>query len=158
MAGRGPAPRDPKLRQRQNRPATAAQLPSEAGRKAQQGRVPLLRPRQREWHELTRAWWRDTWRSPMAQEFLEADRHALYRLATLIDRRWENVDADQDTLDLDREIRLQQQAFGLTPIDRRRLQWQVEDGDETTREPAEATAREQPEPEDPRVVEFRRSQ
>ena len=58
------------------------------------------------------------WHSPMAAEFLEADRHALVRLAVLIDAFW-----NEPSKELAAEIRLEQQAFGLTPIDRRRLQW-----------------------------------
>jgi hypothetical protein len=70
---------------------------------------------------MTVAWWRDVWRSPMAKEFLEADKHALFRLAILIDRFWL-----EPSKELGAEIRLEQQAFGLTPIDRRRLQWSVD--------------------------------
>ena len=57
----------------------------------------------------------------MAAEFLQADYHALIRLAILINMFWLEPDAK-----LASEIRLQQQAFGLTPLDRRRLEWQVE--------------------------------
>ena len=74
-----------------------------------------------DWHSLTRAWWRDIWRSPMASEYVNADIHALYRLAALIDRFWR-----EPSVALSAEIRLQQQAFGLTPLDRRRLEWTIE--------------------------------
>lgn len=57
----------------------------------------------------------------MADEYLRADRHALYRLAMLIDLFW-----TEPTKELAAEIRLEQQAFGLTPLDRRRLQWSIE--------------------------------
>jgi hypothetical protein len=72
------------------------------------------------WHTLTRVWWRDVWRSPMAVEFVQADLHGLYRLAVLVDRFWRNP-----TRELAAEIRLQQAAYGLTPLDRRRLQWEI---------------------------------
>lgn len=71
---------------------------------------------------MTRAWWRDTWHSPMAEEFLKADIHGLYILAELIDQFW----LAPDDLKLAAEIRQHRTAFGLTPIDRRRLQWEVE--------------------------------
>ena len=58
----------------------------------------------------------------MAAEFLQADRHGLYRLAVLVDAFWRTEDPR-----LASEIRLQAQCFGLTPIDRRRLQWEMED-------------------------------
>ena len=57
----------------------------------------------------------------MAEEYLRADEHALYRLAVLIDNYWTKPSAG-----LASEIRLEQQAFGLTPLDRRRLEWSIE--------------------------------
>ena len=56
----------------------------------------------------------------MATEYLRADEHALFRLAVLIDLFW-----TQPSKELASEIRLQQQAFGLTPLDRRRLEWNI---------------------------------
>ena len=70
---------------------------------------------------MTRFWWRDIWCSPMAPEFLKTDMHGLLRLAVLIDEFWNNP-----TVSLASEIRHQGAQFGLTPIDRRRLQWEVE--------------------------------
>lgn len=82
-------------------------------------RAPQL-PRTREWDNMTRRWWKDVWASPMAEEFLRADEHGLFRLAVLIDLFW-----TEPSQKLAAEIRLQQQAYGLSPLDRRRLQWQV---------------------------------
>lgn len=56
----------------------------------------------------------------MAAEFLRADEHGLFRLAVLIDDFWR-----KPSQALAAEIRLEQQAYGLSPLDRRRLQWQV---------------------------------
>lgn len=111
---KGPVPKDPKIRQRRNRVTTQSTLDVTAdGRK----RMPSL-PAGINWHPLTIAWWKDVWHSPMAKEFLEADKHALFRLAMLVDGFWK-----EPSKELGAEIRLEQQAFGLTPIDRRRLQW-----------------------------------
>jgi len=66
----------------------------------------------------------------MAAEFLQADIHGLFRLALLIDAFWL-----QPTKELAAEIRLQQTAYGLTPIDRRRLQWEVERVEKGRRQP-----------------------
>lgn len=74
---------------------------------------------------MTLRWWRDVWASPMGTEYLRADTHALFRLAVLIDKFWLNPSTK-----LAAEIRLQQQAFGLTPLDRSRLQWSIEQADE----------------------------
>ncbi len=77
---------------------------------------------------MTRLWWRDIWHSPMASEYLKADIHALYRLAVLVDRFW-----TQPKLAIAAEIRQEQAHFGLTPLDRRRLEWIVEKAEEATR-------------------------
>lgn len=79
------------------------------------------------WHALTMRWWRDVWLSEVAPNFLGVDHHGLFRLAILIDRYWVASDAGEGVRELAAEIRLQQQAFGLTPLDRSRLQWEVED-------------------------------
>jgi len=84
--------------------------------------IPTLPARgRRKWHALTLSWWEDVWASPMATEFLRADLHGLYILADLVDQYWRKPVAK-----LAAEIRQQRQCFGLTPIDRRRLQWEVE--------------------------------
>jgi hypothetical protein len=82
-------------------------------------------PADRDWQPLTVAWWRDVWASPMAPEYDESDRHGLFLLAVLVDQFWESPSTA-----LAAEIRLQRQCFGLTPIDRRRLQWEIERTDE----------------------------
>lgn len=78
------------------------------------------------WHALTLAWWRDVWKSEVARNYLRVDRHGLFRLAVLVDRYWTGVDAGQPVTQLAAEIRLQQMAYGNTPLDRTRLQWEVE--------------------------------
>lgn len=116
----GPLPKNPATRRRQNRGSTAATLPAEAAN----AQPPAL-PADRDWHPQTRCWWVDVFASPMASEFLRADIHGLIRLAVLVDDYWQ-ADAPMARKVLAQEIRLQSQCFGLTPIDRRRLQWEVE--------------------------------
>lgn len=82
--------------------------------------MPAL-PGDADWHPLTVDWWADTWASPMAPEFVGSDIHGLYVLAKLVDTFWK-----EPSTALAAEIRLQRQCFGLTPIDRRRLQWEIE--------------------------------
>jgi hypothetical protein len=81
-------------------------------------------PAERDWHELTGPWWEDVWSSPMAAEYLAADRHGLFRLAVLVDDYW-LAGSPSARRELAGEIRLQGQAFGLTPLDRRRLEWRL---------------------------------
>lgn len=83
-------------------------------------RAPSL-PDSREWNAMTKRWWHDVWASPMSSEYLRADEHGLFRLAVLVDMFWV-----EPSRELAAEIRIQQQAFGLTPLDRRRLEWNIE--------------------------------
>lgn len=73
------------------------------------------------WRPETLDWWADLWAAPMSNEYHSSDRHALYLLAVLMDAFWTSP-----TQQLAAEIRLQRQAFGLTPYDRRRLEWTIE--------------------------------
>lgn len=118
----GPTPKHPSARARRNRTATAATISADPNLEA-----PKLPTRL--WHEQTRVWWRDIWSSPMAPEFDESDRHGLFALAVLVDDFWSTEDAKLRK-DLAAEIRQQRQCYGLTPIDRRRLQWEIERTDE----------------------------
>jgi hypothetical protein len=86
-------------------------------------------PPLRDWHEMVEAWWDDVWASPMAQEYDESDKHGLFAMAVVVDEFWkaETVSAREIA---SREMRLQGVRFGLSPIDRRRLQWEIEKADE----------------------------
>jgi hypothetical protein len=119
----GPPPKSPATRQRANR-ATTAKMLGEAPAAA----IPDL-PDDREWHSQTLAWWQDALASPMAGEYLQSDLHGLVRLAVLVDDYWQAETPTARTR-LAAEIRLQGQAFGLSPIDRRRLQWEVKRAEE----------------------------
>jgi hypothetical protein len=110
------------MRQRRNRVPGGARLPAEGT--LIEVKVPAPRLPPGEWHPQTLAWWDDIWKSPMRGEFLKADVHGLFILAELVDQFWEEPGSQ-----LAAEIRLQRQCFGLTPIDRRRLQWEVERGE-----------------------------
>lgn len=127
----GPLPKDPALRVRQNRSSTRATLRSVPRRAS----IPGL-PAAREWHPLTRDWWADVWRSPMAEQYLDADVHGLFILAQLVDAFW-----TAPTTALAAEIRQQRQGYGLTPIDRRRLEWEVRRAEDEPAKGAAGTSR-----------------
>lgn len=110
-------------RQRRNKTSTHATLVRDHDVVA-----PPLPEREQEWHPFTVQWWADIWASPMAPEFERtSDTHGLYLLAALHDDFW-RVPPDKPRVraELAAEIRLQEQRFGLSPYDRRRLQWQIE--------------------------------
>lgn len=107
-------------RQRRNRTSTASTLTRDHDVEA-----PLLPARPVPWNPLTESWWSDVWASPMAPEYDASDLHGLFMLADLVDAYW-SEESPRGRAVLASEIRLQRQCFGLTPIDRRRLQWEIE--------------------------------
>lgn len=111
-------PKHPSTRARRNKTSTNATLKSDAAIIA-----PELPPHS--WHPMTLAWWRDLWASPMAPEYDDSDRHGLFKLAMLQNDFW-SADSARERKEASAEIRLQEQRFGLSPIDRRRLQWEIE--------------------------------
>ena len=114
-----PVPKPPAARRRRNKSSTAATLSPVVD-----AAVPEL-PSSVEWHDMTRSWWVDVWSSPMSGEWDPSDVHGMFVLAALVDRFW-----TEPSTALAAEIRLQRQCFGLTPIDRRRLQWEIDRGEE----------------------------
>lgn len=131
----GNYPKHTSVRARRNKASTASELSEPEGEVV----IPPLPKRFKrdsegcvkevEWNPMTLEWWADLWPSPMAEEYLDSDIHGLYRLALLIDNFWENPDSKTHA-----EVRLAQQAYGLTPLDRRRLEWSVENTKKAQRE------------------------
>lgn len=127
----GPLPKPPELRQRRNRVSTRATLPTEESSAGQV--VPELPPLggKRQWHPMAVAWWTKVGTSPMATEYLEADWQELFMLVRLVQDYWTARKA-ADRRAIFSEIRQQGQRFGISPIDRRRLQWEVEKGEQAS--------------------------
>ena len=69
----------------------------------------------------TREWWATLWRSPVAAKYLDVDVVPLSRLAVLVDRA-ASGDLGERVL---WELRLLEDRFGLNPVSRRRLGWEV---------------------------------
>lgn len=132
----GPAPKNPAVRQRRNRKSTRARLLTEEKPRQRAPSLPSRGEGEQDWDPLTVAWWFDVWHSPMAEEYVRSDVHALFRLAKLIDMFWA-----EPSKEFAAEIRIEQQAFGLTPLDRRRLEWTVERAEEAQDRARERRAR-----------------
>ena len=142
MAGRGPAPKPAHLRQRTNKKAGATTLEAPANPDIPK----LVHPNGERWHKSTLAAWREFFESPMASQWLETDITGLVMLACCYDQFYKT-----GNLEILKEIRLQRPYFGLTPLDRSRLQWEVARGEEAERkrpEPTKAPTKAQ----DPRKV------
>lgn len=136
MAGRGPAPKPSSLRQRRNKTSTAASLPSAAD--AAEYEVPDLPDREPDhdeevavpWHPKVVEWWEAVWRSPMASEFLSSDMKGGLILVAGLYQDFHTATSRTARKEAATEIRLQEARYGLDPISRRRLQWEVARGEE----------------------------
>jgi hypothetical protein len=143
----GPAPKPPNIRQRRNKEVTAADLIDTSP--LADGKAPTLRKRRDKlghpipWSREVRRWWRDIWASPMAREWTTADIHDLLELAKMKEEVLLKPSAA-----LRSEIRLWGARFGLDPMSRRRLQWQLKRAADQT--PAGQTPATPPASEDPR--------
>ena len=133
----------PGLRQRTNRAATARTLSAGTKRK----KVPPLpayrKPRQ--WHSMARDWWRALWLSPMSDALIVADIQQLYMVVELVHRYWENPTAAGF-----KEVRLATQPYGLNPLDRRRLEWVIEEPEAESGAKPKKAGKAPPEEADPR--------
>lgn len=83
----------------------------------------------------------------MAGEYLPTDVDGLGRLALLVDAFYNKPDSKVMS-----EIRLQEARFGLSPVDRSRLQWEVHKGEEAERKRKPPTPRTDPHQADPRGI------
>jgi hypothetical protein len=118
----GPAPKDPSARARRNKASTKATIQADAA---------IVAPElpEYDWHAMTLKWWRDLWASPMAPEYDDSDRHGLFKLAMLTNDFW-TAESAKERKEASAEIRMQEQRYGLSPMDRRRLQWEIEKSEE----------------------------
>jgi hypothetical protein len=110
----GPPPKPASQRRRRNKAPAVVKLANR-----QPSKPPTL---PKGFSPAARKWWATVWASPMAAVWLDADVPALVRLATLV----ELLDQGEATAMVLTEIRQLEDRFGLSPMARRRLQWEVE--------------------------------
>lgn len=144
-------PKDVSARARRNKAVTRRTLSAvPAGvRRPNLPRLPSGR-----WHPMAVKWWDELWASPMAAELVRVDARVVLRLAVLENDFW-SAETVTGRLAVAGEIRLAQRDFGLTPLDRRRLEWTIEAVDEARDKGRRrvTTAPAQPAPEsDPRLA------
>lgn len=144
----GRLPKDPSVRQRTNRTSTRATLYKLKPEEIEIPALPTLydsEGNEKLWSLTTQRYWERIWSSPMAPEFHESDTEGLYRLAALVEAFWQRPNAT-----LNGEIRLYEQQFGLNPLARRRLEWQIVDTEkaqDAATQRAQRRASEAPKPE-----------
>ncbi len=110
----GPPPKKATVRRRRN---------ASTGRRRLSAAVPRNPPalRLRKVLAETREWWKTIWASPMASEWIDADVLVLRRLAVLVDLAYRG-EASSTVLS---EIRQLEDRFGMSPMARRRLEWEL---------------------------------
>jgi hypothetical protein len=146
----GPAPKKAAQRQRRNVTTTAAKLEAPPATKVD---LPTIRwssvrceacklprwhhsrrhfeeheiephdfdPQPIPWRDATTRWWNTIWASPMVGEWVDADVPGLLALAVLVDEFWTFGDSK-----IHAEIRMASREFGLSPLSRRSLQWEIQ--------------------------------
>ncbi|MGW4720471.1 phage terminase small subunit [Nocardia sp. NPDC004260] len=126
------------LRARRNKTSTRATL-----RAVDNPEIPDL-PDHLAWHPAVLDWWDDCWSSPMAPEWTESDRHALFLAARLIQQVWDEETSPASRVTSATEARHLLRECGLTPMARRSLQWEVDRGETAAERTAQRRATRKP--------------
>ena len=143
MAGRGPAAKDPSVRARTNKHSTKATLYAiEAGdvdippMPPAGHYVPSPFPESSEhyvepfWYPAVVAWWNDIWSSPMSSEFSDSDMHGLYMGCKQLQESLNPRNKATEQAAFMTKFEQTSRNFGLNPMARRSLQWEIDRGDE----------------------------
>lgn len=99
--------------------STKALLPADANLTRDPPPLPP-HPLGAKWHALALKTWFDIWQSPMASEYVEADIPGLFRIIVLTQSFLSFPSAP-----ISAELRQLSFNYGLSPMDRRRLQWTI---------------------------------
>lgn len=132
----------PSTRARRNKASTAAVLP--AGSDVAGAIMPELVDRPIGWHPMAAAWWVAVWRSPMHHEWhFETDLHNVYMAVMHYHDVWcaeTPSERQKATASYDKAVA----KLGLTPYDRRRLEWTIATATTATRTARRAAERQEP--------------
>lgn len=113
------ASKTPQTRQRRNRITSAAQIEASPATRVELAEMlPDV-----ELHPMTVWTWDVWWASPLTSEWVDADVPDLITLVKLVDAFWKSPTELQPKIHA--EIRMASREFGLTPMSRRGLQWEI---------------------------------
>ena len=131
----GPAPKPAAQRARTNKKSTAAVLyadpdadvpilpdPPQMVVRDKEGQI--LSATDGKWDPHAVEEWEEIWRSPMATMFIPTDGYALLKYIVLVNNFWQSEDPEYQK-SLHAEIRITRKDFGLTPIARASLHWEI---------------------------------
>lgn len=156
-----PLPKHPAARQRRNKSSSKATLSLVVDHKVPMMPNPdhwLHRPDDVPgpdpvWSPAVEAWWEDIWSSPMSNEFTDADIHGLYLACFYLQQTLNPYLKIADRLNASKAYEAAVKNFGLTPMSRRSLQWEVERAEEAQAKGAKRKARYQDDDADSPPVE-----
>lgn len=150
----GPAPKPAGARQRRNKQSTNAklslvvnhdvppmpeakdwigQITSSDGNEVPDAPV--------EWSPAVERWWDDIWSSPMSNEYDDADIHQLYLACFYLQQTLNPYLKMSDRLNSSKSYEATIKNFGLTPMSRRSLQWEIERSEEALAKGAKRRSR-----------------
>lgn len=88
--------------------------------------IPDLPERPMGWHAQTCIWWTAVWSSPMSNEWhADTDVHNVLAAAMHLDDMWQ-AETPAERQKADTQFLKRIASLGLTPYDRRRLEWTIE--------------------------------
>lgn len=148
MAGTGPLPKNAAQRQRRNQSATKATL-----QVVEDPDIPELPPAEHwlspmfdkandtwvdpEWRPHVVAWWESIWSSPMSSEYDDADIHGLYLACMYLQESTNPMLKAAERISYGKNYEAAVRNYGLTPMSRRSLQWEIARSNEATEKAAE---------------------
>ena len=127
-----PIPKPAATRQRRNKTATARTLIAPT--------APFVIPDLPDGYDKrTLRWWETVKTSPMRDEYTETDWQGLLMVAALVNCFWFSNDG-ASAAKAASEVRMQEREYGLTPMARRSLQWEIARGEEAERRRSQVRA------------------
>ena len=139
----GPTAMDPTKRQRGNKTSTKATLQE---RDPDTIKIPPLPEpedyigsafpaghelyQEARWNGAVVRWWQEIWSSPMSSEFTESDMHGLYLGCTYLHQMLNPLNKATEKTAYAMRFEGVQKNFGLNPMARRSLQWEIARGEE----------------------------
>lgn len=114
----GRRPKDPSVRARRNRAASADQLPTAAA--IDKPELPAPPSGSAGWHPLAIEWWGDLWASPQATRYTAMHKHRAYLALYTLHLFFTNP-----TERLGQRVEVALEGLGVSESDLRRLQWNV---------------------------------
>ncbi len=121
----GPMPKDPATLTRRNKVSTKAVL-----RLVKNPKIPAP-PAGTDWHEQALIWWGKAWSSPMRQEWTDSDANGIELMLAVQHAYWKSFDEGDYRImpQLMNSFNTLAKQYGLSPMSRRSLQWQIEQGE-----------------------------